>query len=169
MIAQNAVEFRSRVFDARSTLAVEEMSAELDRNALQMFKCVGQHEQFALSIQACALGRFAERGGSDFYPAVDGVCIHERCHAGGLTHGLLDDRVRQHGLLREQVTSPPDFCSDIVRSGDRCVPQRSQLTVVCCFNKIVVMPLIEQFQADAGAAGSSQVIGEMILNSVLRN
>ena len=50
VIAQHAIKFRAEALNRAPTLMIEEVSAKLDRDTLQLFKCMGQEHELALGI-----------------------------------------------------------------------------------------------------------------------
>ena len=85
MVAEDAVELRAQAFDAAAALVIEEMRAELHRDALQFFKSVSQQEKLTLRIVSGALGAFPVPGRADLDTAVRGVHVHVGRHAHGAT------------------------------------------------------------------------------------
>src|SRR5258708_3978518 len=50
VVAQNAVLLGTQTFDTAAALLIEEMRAELDRNAIELLEGMRQQQQFALRV-----------------------------------------------------------------------------------------------------------------------
>src|SRR3954469_10059240 len=68
--SQNTILLGAQALDAAAALVIEEMRAELDRNAVELLERVRQQQQFALRIERAALHTPGVPGGADLDAAV---------------------------------------------------------------------------------------------------
>src|SRR5690349_2079154 len=98
--AQNTVLLGAEALNAAPALVIEEVRAELYRNAIQLLEGVRQQQQFALCIERAALHAPGVPGRADLDATVGGVDIHVGGHARDLAVGVIY-RERQHRAGRE--------------------------------------------------------------------
>src|SRR3990167_1916503 len=123
---QHAVELGAQALDAAPALVVEEVGAELHRDAVQRLERVGQQQALALGVERAALHGGAVPGGADLDPAVGGIDVHEGGHADRLAAGV-QHRERQHAAGFLQAQAAFDFGGHALGCGDAGVPELPEL------------------------------------------
>jgi hypothetical protein len=156
--AQHAVELGAQAFDAAPALVVEEVRAELHRDAVQRLEGVPQQQALAFGVERAALHPGAVPGGADLDAAVGGVDVHEGGHADRLAAGV-QHRERQHAADFLQAQAAFDFGGHALGCGDAGVPELPELAVAHGFDQVIVVGSGQGNQAGVLAA-QCRVLGE---------
>src|ERR1700719_1749417 len=74
--AQDTVLLGPQPLDAAPAWVIEEMRAELYRNAIELLECMPQQEQLALGVERAALHALGIPGRADLDPPVRRIDVH---------------------------------------------------------------------------------------------
>lgn len=97
MAAERTFLFRSDPKDGVARFMIQSVGLEFYADALPDFEGMPQHQVFCFGVHGCALPGRSDPRGSDFYPAVGAIDIHEagaaNRTAGTPFHGRKDDGI----------------------------------------------------------------------------
>lgn len=143
MVTQNAVELGPETLDCAPALMIEEVSAKLDGDALEMFECMLQEHQLALGIERSALHGLAIPRGADLDASVRRIDIHVGRHPDGFAIRI-EHCEGQHRSAALQGEPPFNLGANVLRSRHHRVPKVPQLAVTYGFDEVVVVILRER-------------------------
>jgi len=110
VVAQDTVQLRAEPFDGAPALAIEEVRAKFDCNALELLEGMSEQQEFAFGIDRRAMHALAIPRRADLQAAIDGIDVHVGRHSDRATTGV-QHRERQHGATARELEPSLDFRS----------------------------------------------------------
>lgn len=143
---QDPIQLGTQPFDGTAALLVEAMGAELDRDGVQRFKGMMQHQELAFGVEPGTLHRSAIPRGADFQPLVAMVDVHIGGHADGA--GIVVENGKGHHAARLlQRKAAVDFYGHLLWRGYTGVPKLAEVAIGAGLGEILCMGLAEWLQA----------------------